>query len=89
MRLFEFPYRWSRRPFANIGSVCRDWFKEAADILARMRDEGSILERHDYSRYEFFSDKEKREMWELVRADQEIDRKRFGELMSSIQCWWD
>lgn len=144
-KLFSAPYLWSRRPFANIASICGDWFitlpcnlwrylpwllhdadfdwgflgevmevklramserfsdakiveswemmasetKEAADILARMRDEDSILSRHGYDRYESFTGDEKREMWQRVSADQEVDRKRFGELMSRIQCWWD
>lgn len=145
MTLFSVPWRWSRRPFANLASICGDVFvtlprnlrrylpwllhdadfdweflgevmeiklramsvrfaeakvvesweemaaetKEAADILARMRDDDSILARHGYDRYESFASDEKREMWERVRADQEADRKRFGELMSKIECWWD
>lgn len=145
MKLFDIPYRWSRRPFANIASICGDLFvnlprniyrylpwllhdadfdweflgevmeiklramsnrfadakivedweemasetKEAADILARMRDDDPIRDRHGQDRYEAFSADERAEFYARVNADQEADKKRFGELMSKIQCWWD
>lgn len=65
---------------------------EAAGILALMRGGESGLElenRFGYDRYAEMTPDEQRQMWEGVRAEEEKNRKRFGELLTKLEWWWD